>query len=402
MESGAEEAHEWLLSKVLERLPIFDALPHRAASRGLRILAERTAAALLSERTRPPSPCRQAPQLLRALAQAHAPPRLICIGGYNSNWNRHEPVTQDADANGCETSAEVVCSLTGDSVSSRWRCMLPPMQHHRADLAVASGGLASMTLFALGGRHGESRHVSVERLDLLSWQLRGEGWQSMPPMLHGRSGLAAAVLGDGLIVAGGRGHHGVLREVEYCSFAGESFTALPPLAEPREYAAATTIGSEFWVLGGGETGRSSSVEIWDAEVGSWRTGPELRERRYGASAVWHDGRVIVVGGTHHFRKRKLTTLECLDPREGVWQSYDLKALDGPGYQSSLWGCGVAAYANSLFIAGGAFRESEESLSAIYSLDLRTFDLRPLGSVIAGPSSHGQLQVPRWCGGACIV
>ena len=24
-------------------------------------------------------------------------------------------------------------------------------------------------------------------------------------------------------------------------------------------------------------------------------------------------------------KRKLTTLECLDPREGVWQSYDLKA-----------------------------------------------------------------------------
>ena len=30
------------------------------------------------------------------------------------------------------------------------------------------------------------------------------------------------------------------------------------------------------VLGGGETGRSSSVEIWDAEVGSWRTGPELR------------------------------------------------------------------------------------------------------------------------------
>ena len=26
-------------------------------------------------------------------------------------------------------------SGTGDSVSSRWRCMLPSMQHHRADLA---------------------------------------------------------------------------------------------------------------------------------------------------------------------------------------------------------------------------------------------------------------------------
>ena len=58
----------------------------------------------------------------------------MCVGGYNSNWNRHEPVLQEdaasaakraanigpsdsespaQDAMGCEDTAEVVCSLTG-------------------------------------------------------------------------------------------------------------------------------------------------------------------------------------------------------------------------------------------------------------------------------------------------
>ena len=28
-------------------------------------------------------------------SEAHAPPLLVCVGGYNSNWNRHEPVLQE-------------------------------------------------------------------------------------------------------------------------------------------------------------------------------------------------------------------------------------------------------------------------------------------------------------------
>eukprot|EP00435_Cladocopium_sp_Y103_P065226 s979_g27.t1 len=70
--------------------------------------------------------------------EAHAPPLLVCVGGYNSNWNRHEPVLQEDDAIGCEDTAEVVCSLTGIQGSSgRWRCALPPMTQKRADVAVA-------------------------------------------------------------------------------------------------------------------------------------------------------------------------------------------------------------------------------------------------------------------------
>lgn len=390
---------EWLIAKVLERLSAFDALPVRVASKGVRKLAASVCQALLAELLP-----RVAPELLgglpawRALAQAHAPPLLVCVGGYNSNWNRHEPVLQEDDAIGCEDTAEVVCSLTGIQGSARWRCALPPMTQKRADVAVMS--TSPKILFAIGGRHGEQRHASVERLDLVQWQLQGQGWEQMPSMLESRSGLAASIVGDGLLVAGGRSStKGVLRGAEYCDLrSGTAFVPIPDMQQPREYAAAAAVGDEFWVMGGGENCRSSTVEIWDAQ-GQWRPGPEMREKRYGASAVWRDGRLYVVGGSHHFRKRKFTTLESLDPREGVWECYDLQALEGAGYQSSLWGAGIAALENSLYICGGAFRDLEESLTAIYRIDLRTKHLSSL-NLISGPDCS--LQVPRWCGGACIV
>ena len=34
-------------------------------------------------------------------------------------------------------------------------------------------------LLSRSGRHGEERHASVERLDLLQWQLQGKGWEEM-------------------------------------------------------------------------------------------------------------------------------------------------------------------------------------------------------------------------------
>ncbi|CAK9023277.1 Extended synaptotagmin-2 (E-Syt2) [Durusdinium trenchii] len=346
-----------------------------------------------------PAETETSPELLgglrawRALVQAHAPPQLVCIGGYNSMWNRHEFVLQEGDARGCEDSSEVVCSLRGAEASDRWRCILPPMQQKRADVAVV--GSSPKILFALGGRNGEQRHASVERLDLVQWQLHGQGWEMMPPMLQDRSGLAASVVAEGLVVAGGRSSlKGVLRDAEYCDLrhAG-SFVPISPMHSPREYAAAAAVGDEFWVLGGGENCRSSSVEIWDAGASHWRPGPEMREKRYGASAVWHHGRLYVVGGSHHFRKRKLSVLESLDPREGLWECYDLQALDGPGYQSSLWGTGVAALDQSLYICGGAFRDLEESLTTVYRLDLRTMQLSRLNR--EAPGAACLLQVPRW-------
>ena len=45
-------------------------------------------------------------------------------------------------------------------------------------------------------------------------------------------------------------------------------------------------------------------------------------------------------------KRMLTTLEYLDPREGVWQSYALKAFAKPGPRFSCWP--VTAISKSMY------------------------------------------------------
>ena len=62
------------------------------------------------------------------------------------------------------------------------------MLQKRADLAMVG---SKKVLFALGGRHGEVRHATVESLDLVRWRLDDVGWQRMPSMLESRSGLAA-------------------------------------------------------------------------------------------------------------------------------------------------------------------------------------------------------------------
>jgi len=395
---------DWLSTRVLLQLPVFDALPLRAASQSLRTLSELAAAESLAglRAQQLPSPDSSV-HWLRGLAQAHAPPRLVCVGGYNSNWNRHEPVSQDGDAMGCETSCESTCSFQGnDTVSMQMRSMLPAMLYPRADLAVASGWECS-TVYAVGGRAGEERHASVESLDLVRWQLYGEGWQERPAMMQGRSGLVVGLLGSHLVAAGGRGQGGVLRDVEVCDLrVADNFQALPPLQEPREYPCSAIVNSEFWVMAGGETGRSNTVEIFDVGLEMWRPGPELRVKRYGASAVWHDGRIFVVGGSHNFRGKQFTTIEWLDPREGTWTCHDVQAPDGPGYRSSLWGSGVVAHGSALWICGGAFRESEESLSTVYRLDLRTLRVDTLDKALGSLPGCGRLQVARWCGGACIV
>mmetsp|Transcript_109240 Transcript_109240/g.308132 ORF Transcript_109240/g.308132 Transcript_109240/m.308132 type:complete len:436 (-) Transcript_109240:217-1524(-) len=426
----------WL--EALAMLSAADLIDVRAASRALKVQSEHVAALLVSDmcrvatssgprasveregsETRPncSSISRNLGILwLRALAQAHAPPRLILAGGgYNSMWNDHKAVTQPEDAEGCENSAEVVCSFAGPTISRRWRCALPTLNCHRADLALVRGDY-SCTLFALGGRHGSRRHASVECLDLIQWKLTGEGWRFITPMEQERSGLVANIVKGQLVAAGGRGSQGVLREVEALALDGSSASSsgfpewkrLDPMREPREYAACAVLDEAFWVLGGGaQVQGCRSVEVLDVGRGSWQPGPPMTVARYGAGAAAHAGRIFVAGGSSRWGQRQFTTLETLDPREGKWVLQSFPAQRGPGFWTSLWGCGVVAHDPYLFLCGGTFREAEESQDTVFVLDMRSMQLTTSAFCSDWRSTgHAgatlRLQVPRWCGGACLV
>jgi len=254
------------------------------------------------------------------------------------------------------------------------------------------------------------RHASVEALDIIQWRLSGhtaeQAWEPLTPMSIGRSGLAAGLArGNRLIAAGGRAfHHGVVREAEVLNVDSASdagWVSLQSMHEAREYAASAVVdGDEFWVFGGGGHGGSNTVEVLDLESGCWRQGPAMRMARWGAGAVWHDGRIFVAGGSTHFGRRQLTTLEVLDPREaGEWQLHSFPTPQGPGYSSSLWGASMAARGHNLFLCGGVYREAEESQQSIFRIDLRMLQLEILRNA-AGQTVR--LDVPRWCGGACLI
>lgn len=400
-------------SRVLICLSADDLLNVRAVSHVLREGAETTAAQLLREQCtsllspRATERRRGNVRWLLALSELHAPPRLVAAGGYNSAWNGHAPVYQADDAHGCERSVEVACSLQSPQSPDRWRRRLPQMLLPRADLALVRD--EPCKLYALGGRHGDERHASVEMLDILHWRLNETAWTPLPPMMHRRSGLAAATSSGLLVAVGGRsGREGVLREAEALQLAvqGAEWTPLAPMQEPREYAAGAARDMELWVLGGGEFEGSKSVEVLDLASGSWRPGPTMEAARFGPSAVWHEGRVIVAGGSARFGMRQLTSMEILDPREGVWQFHALVAPPNRRFGTSLWGCSAVAHGSSLFLCGGAYRESEESQDWIFHVDMRTMAVEPLR--IRGAGDHSscehylRLQVPRWCGGGCLI
>lgn len=344
---------------------------------------------------------------LLALSEVRAPPRLVVVGGYNSAWNQHEPVLEVGDGGGCEQSGEVVCSLPGGGTSGAWKRSLPRMVHRRADLALVLGQ-EPVVLYAVGGRHGPERHASVEALDLLEWRLWDRGWQPLPSMSLGRSGLVAGLADRRLLAVGGRSAGGerVLREAEALDLEGQQgWVAIEPMREPREYAASAMAGGHFWVLGGG-TGsglaRTRTVEVFDAPAGRWLPGPDMIMERFGGGAVFHHGRIYVAGGSTHFPRKQLTTLEALDPREGgPWRLTSFAAPRGLGYCTSMWGCAVAAYDHSLFLCGGVHRESEESLDTIFRIDLRTMQL-DMPTYVDGRGGHCRLSVLRWCGGACVL
>lgn len=400
-------------TRILTSLSADDLLNVRAVSHVFQESAEATAAQLLREQTTSLSSPRGTEKKqgnvrwLLALSELHAPPRLVAAGGYNSVWNGHAPVYQTDDAHGCERSVEVACSVQSIHFPDRWRRSLPQMLLPRADLALVRD--EPCKLYALGGRHGDERHASVEMLDILQWRLSETAWTLLPPMMHRRSGLAAATSSGLLVAVGGRsGRERVLKEAEALQLAeqGGKWTPLAPMQEAREYAAAAARDTELWVLGGGEFEGSKSVEVLDLASGFWRPGPTMEAARFGPSAVWHEGRIIVVGGSARFGMRQLTSMEILDPREGLWQFHALVAPPSKRLGTSLWGCSAVAHGSSLFLCGGAYRESEESQDWIFHVDVRTMSVETLPIHSAdGHCSHGhylRLQVPRWCGGACLI
>ena len=62
-------------------------------------------------------------------------PAIVCVGGYDSSWNRHKECEQEYDSPGCLQSSEVVCMLNPRGLPAAWQTLPFSLPRHISALA---------------------------------------------------------------------------------------------------------------------------------------------------------------------------------------------------------------------------------------------------------------------------
>lgn len=154
-------------------------------------------------------------------------------------------------------------------------------------------------------------------------------WHQAAPMIHGRVGFDAAVLGDGTVLAVGDDHEcfpggaveGSERAELYDSIAN-TWTEVESLNKPRKTPATVALadGSAF-VIGGlnADDVAFSSTKRFDPARRDWADGPLLHvARATPAAAALVDGRVLVVSTVAADETNTRVSGEIYDPATGAW------------------------------------------------------------------------------------
>ncbi len=111
--------------------------------------------------------------------------------------------------------------------------------------AAALGG----RIYAIGGRIGGSfaRNVAVNE----AYDPATDSWRARAPMPTPRSGIAAAVLADEILVFGGESTSGTFEEAEGYDPAADRWTEYPPMPTARHGLGAAAVAGRVYVISGG-------------------------------------------------------------------------------------------------------------------------------------------------------
>ena len=178
-----------------------------------------------------------------------------------------------------------------DPATDRWSSgpALPVALHHasaatyRGELVVLGGFLAAGSLYA--------------RPSARVLALRDGGWVDLPPLRRPRGAAAAAVVGEVLVVAGGRDVAALLGPTEI--FDGSAWRDAEPIPTRRDHLSAASDGRSMFTVGGRflQPGAiSAALERYDPMTDAWERLPAMPTARGGQGAAVVGGRLVVAGG----------------------------------------------------------------------------------------------------------
>jgi len=179
--------------------------------------------------------------------------------------------------------------------------------------------------------------------------LKGDRWVSLPELRYPRAAGAAVVVGNKIVVVGGRTGHPeqlVAPTEVYDGTGWHDGTAIPV---PGDHLAAASDGTYLYVVGGRRFKASSNtaaVQRYDPNTGRWTSLPAIPKPVSGAGAAVVDGQLIVVGG------------ESTTSAFATVQAYDLTTPTSrwttlPDLTRARHGLAVTAIGKTLYAIDGA-------------------------------------------------
>jgi Kelch motif len=214
------------------------------------------------------------PQAVNHAAAAAYEGELYVVGGYTA-----------ADGLAGETNA----LWRYEPVPARWTKLRGAPTARGALVA----GVIGDRLYVAGGARDGTALATLEIYDL-----RRRRWSRGPSMPTAREHLAGTVHDGAFYVLAGRaGRLGNLRVAERYVPARRRWERLPALRKARGGIAAATVGERIVVVGGEEAaGTIAAVESFDPGARRWRSEPSLKTPRHGLGAVSYRGQVVVLEG----------------------------------------------------------------------------------------------------------
>lgn len=220
------------------------------------------------------------------------------------------------------TDAVDVYDPATDSWTSRANI---PTARTAAGAAVIAGKLY---VFGGCGRNSEGNHdCRVATTNVMEVYDPGtNSWTSRAPMPTARSAVAAAVIGDKLYVAGGRGHcppctpYQVMEIYDPATDTWDRNAAPLPIAVTGAGGAA--LNGKFYVVGGAvvapEPNRANLLASYDPATNQWRLGPPLPTPRSDLGLEAVHGVLYAIGGVAAYEESDI--VEAFDPMQNTWST----------------------------------------------------------------------------------
>jgi non-specific serine/threonine protein kinase len=217
-----------------------------------------------------------------------------------------------------------------------------PFEVHHAMLVNYRG-----QLWVIGGflPRGQNMEAAASARVLI---LKGGRWVNGPALHHARAAGAAAVVGDKIVVVGGRTGGRSVQEVKPTEvFDGKGWHDATDIPAPGDHLAAVSDGRYLYAIGGRTLDASANhkaLQRFDPATGKWAQLPPLPAANSDMGAAYVGGQLITFGGENSFSVFR--TAQSFNLATKTWSTL-------PNMAEPRHGMGVAVVGKTIYAIDGA-------------------------------------------------